>query len=215
MNGYAIYFEADGVVHRLPVNPEQVTRNSKMDVEQYRILSGGQIAIPSGKCLDEYSFEAEFPFQECHYSNQGFENADIWERNLRSWQEKKTVLRLIISNNISDENSLQAVVTQVQAVEKAGEEGDKYLAIKILEYAAPEKRYAAAASVKRSSTEVQNPAVASGNKTHTVVKGDTLWDLAKKYYGSGNKYTIIYNANLDKIKKPNLIYPGQILTIPA
>ena len=36
----------------------------------------------------------------------------------------------------------------------------------------------------------------------------------KKYYGKGNQYTKIYNANRDKIKNPNLIYPGQVLTIP-
>ena len=33
--------------------------------------------------------------------------------------------------------------------------------------------------------------------------------------GNGSKYTVIYNANKDKIKNPNLIYPGQVLTIPS
>ena len=44
--------------------------------------------------------------------------------------------------------------------------------------------------------------------------GDTLWALAAKYYGSGAQYTKIYNANTDKISNPNLIYVGQVLTIP-
>ena len=52
--------------------------------------------------------------------------------------------------------------------------------------------------------------------TYTVVKGDCLWNIAKKFYGSGSKYTIIYNANQGVIGgNPNLIYPGQVLTIPA
>lgn len=51
-------------------------------------------------------------------------------------------------------------------------------------------------------------------KTHTVIKGDCLWNIAKKYYGDGAKYTVIYNANKDKIKNPNLIYPGQVFIIP-
>lgn len=51
-------------------------------------------------------------------------------------------------------------------------------------------------------------------KTHTVVRGDTLWGIAKKYYGSGAQYTKIYNANRDQIKNPNRIYPGQVFTIP-
>jgi nucleoid-associated protein YgaU len=41
-----------------------------------------------------------------------------------------------------------------------------------------------------------------------VQPGDTLWAIAKKYYGNGAQYTKIYNANRDKIKNPNLIYPG-------
>ena len=46
-----------------------------------------------------------------------------------------------------------------------------------------------------------------------VKKGDTLWAIASKYYGSGAQYTKIYKANTDKISNPNLIYPGQVLTI--
>ena len=51
-------------------------------------------------------------------------------------------------------------------------------------------------------------------KTYTVKSGDCLWNIAKKYYGNGAQYTKIYNANKGKIKNPNLIYPGQVLTIP-
>lgn len=51
-------------------------------------------------------------------------------------------------------------------------------------------------------------------KTHTVKKGDTLWAISKKYYGKGSDYPKIFNANKDKLKDPNKIYPGQVLTIP-
>lgn len=50
--------------------------------------------------------------------------------------------------------------------------------------------------------------------TYTVKRGDCLWKIAAKYYGNGAKYTRIYEANRDKIKNPNLIYTGQVLTIP-
>ena len=64
----------------------------------------------------------------------------------------------------------------------------------------------------------------SGN--YTVVSGDTLWAIAKRYYGSGAKYTIIYNANANIIESTakahgkssssngHWIYPGTVLTIP-
>ena len=57
-------------------------------------------------------------------------------------------------------------------------------------------------------------AAVTGNDSYIVVKGDCLWNIAKKFYGKGSQYTLIYNANRDKIKNPNLIYPGQILIIP-
>lgn len=51
-------------------------------------------------------------------------------------------------------------------------------------------------------------------KTYTVQAGDSLWAIAAKYYGKGAEYSKIYNANTDQISNPNLIYPGQVLTIP-
>ena len=57
------------------------------------------------------------------------------------------------------------------------------------------------------------PAVTSSD-TYIVKKGDCLWNIAKKYYNKGASYTKIFNANRDQIKNPNLIYPGQVLTIP-
>lgn len=52
--------------------------------------------------------------------------------------------------------------------------------------------------------------------THTVVKGDCLWCIARqqRYYGNGFAWPKIYEANRDQIKNPNLIYPDQNFQIP-
>ena len=60
----------------------------------------------------------------------------------------------------------------------------------------------------------RDASTAPSAKTYTVKKGDTLWAISAKYYGAGAQYTKIYGANTDKISNPNLIYPGQVLTIP-
>ena len=60
----------------------------------------------------------------------------------------------------------------------------------------------------------RDASTAPAAKTYTVQKGDSLWAIAAKYYGKGSEYTKIYNANTDKISNPNLIYPGQVLTLP-
>ena len=51
--------------------------------------------------------------------------------------------------------------------------------------------------------------------SYTVKAGDCLWNIAKKYLGKGSRYTEIAELNKDKIKTPNLIFPGQVLTLPA
>jgi nucleoid-associated protein YgaU len=51
--------------------------------------------------------------------------------------------------------------------------------------------------------------------THTVVPGDTLSGIAKKYYGNAARWPDIHKANKDKIANPNLIYPGQVFVIPG
>ncbi len=50
--------------------------------------------------------------------------------------------------------------------------------------------------------------------THTVMDGDTLWDLAQEYYGDPVDWRRIWDANRGGITDPNLILPGQVLTIP-
>lgn len=50
---------------------------------------------------------------------------------------------------------------------------------------------------------------------YTVVRGDTLSKIAKQYYGDSNKYNAIFEANKPMLKSPDLIYPGQMLRIPA
>ncbi len=51
-------------------------------------------------------------------------------------------------------------------------------------------------------------------KTYTVQAGDCLWAIAAKFYGKGSDYTKIAEANASQITRPNLIHPGQVLTLP-
>lgn len=55
------------------------------------------------------------------------------------------------------------------------------------------------------------------NERRTVIikPGNSLWRIAARVYGSGFRYTEIYKANLDQIRDPDLIYPGQVFKLPA
>ena len=72
---------------------------------------------------------------------------------------------------------------------------------------------------KKAQTKKKRPTNKDTSKAqkYTVAKGDCLWAISRKFYGQANWDTVnrIFNANKDQIKDPNLIYPGQVLTIPA
>jgi nucleoid-associated protein YgaU len=51
--------------------------------------------------------------------------------------------------------------------------------------------------------------------TTTVSRGDSLWRLSRDTYGAGTRYAVIYRANREQIRNPNLIHPGQIFVLPG
>ena len=51
--------------------------------------------------------------------------------------------------------------------------------------------------------------------TVTVQPGFTLWGIAQERYGDGVLYVQVFEANRDKIRDPDLIYPGQVLSVPG
>ena len=62
-------------------------------------------------------------------------------------------------------------------------------------------------------TELPAGDLASGRVV--IQPGQNLWQLARRAYGSGVRYTVIYLANRDQIRDPKLIYPGQAFTVPT
>ena len=54
-----------------------------------------------------------------------------------------------------------------------------------------------------------------GGSTVTVLQGNSLWRIARRLYGQGIAYTVIFEANRDHIKDPDRIYPGQVFSVPA
>jgi nucleoid-associated protein YgaU len=94
--------------------------------------------------------------------------------------------RAVISGKVADPATRQRIVLAMGKVEGISEVEDQI----VVEVPAPAARF------------------------HTVVSGDTLGSIAKKYYGDALKYALIFNANKPMLKDPNKIYPGQVLRIP-
>jgi nucleoid-associated protein YgaU len=65
-----------------------------------------------------------------------------------------------------------------------------------------------------SEQGVSSRAGAPRNLTRVISPGDSLWRISRITYGDGTRYAIVYRANRDKIRDPDLIHPGQILVLP-
>lgn len=60
-----------------------------------------------------------------------------------------------------------------------------------------------------------SPDQAEGGEVVVVQPGNSLWRLARRSYGRGILYSVIYDANDDQIQDPDLIYPGQVFVVPG
>lgn len=177
--------------------------------------------------LTEISFTAVLPtLGQYHFSGNAYRNPsyylDVFERLISGRAPFHFfVSRVAPTGKLLFDTNMQVSLEDYTITEDATKGFDIAVAITLKQYigfatktvrvitpAVPEKKPAVAAEAPRDTSSAPTAS------TYTVVRGDCLWNIAKRLYGNGALYTKIYEANRDKIKSPNLIYPGQVLTIP-
>lgn len=130
---------------------------------------------------------------------------------LKRLQESGILIEYIGVNMISS-----ALITQFSTTHDGGIRGGCRFSMGISEIRIASSPYSEGSgnNAEQQIEEEQKPAEETTTRTHTVKSGDTLWGLAKSYYGNGALYPRIFDANRDKLSDPNKIRTGQILTIP-
>lgn len=69
------------------------------------------------------------------------------------------------------------------------------------------------AGIPDSFAEGEDPSPVE-SRFYQIQSGDTLWKIAKEFYGDGNQYQALFEQNREVIKDPDKIYPGQMIRIP-
>jgi nucleoid-associated protein YgaU len=71
-----------------------------------------------------------------------------------------------------------------------------------------------AGRTETAGDEVLTPGGSGGGRTYVVQKGDTLYAIARKFYGEQSKWKVIYNANRGQLTSPDKLKAGMKLVIP-
>ncbi|MEZ5881250.1 MAG: Ig-like domain-containing protein [Nitratireductor sp.] len=68
--------------------------------------------------------------------------------------------------------------------------------------------------VQTAAAEPAEEAVITTGRSVIIRRGDNLWRISRRMLGEGSRYTLIFEANTNQIRNPNLIFPGQVFDVP-
>lgn len=212
----------------LPVTPSKLQVKINNANKTMTLMNEGEINIIKKAGLTDIEFECDIPQVQQPYAvyPSGFKDASYF---LDYFEKLKTsnkpfqfiVCRRLPNNKQLFNTNIKVSLEDYRITEDAGDGFDLTVKISLKQW----KSYgtktvvissgAGTASITESRETTNSPTPAA-SQTYVVVKGDCLWNIAKKFYGNGSKYIVIYDANKGTIgSDPNKIYPGQVLTIPS
>ena len=194
----------------LPVTPPRYFWRHPTKIEVVSLDQLGEATLHGGYKMGDCTLEnVLLPAQQYPFMVPGSRAAPYeYLYDLEVWCDKGAQLQWIVSGTSVNASVLIEEITQ-------GEQdgtNDLYITIAMRQWQRLETPVLAL-SGGGATTARDSQTGAASTKTYTVQSGDCLWNLAEKYYGDGTQYKKLAAAN-PEITNPNLIYPGQVLTIP-
>lgn len=192
----------------LPVMPPAFEVSHGINVETVNIHTLGDVALAGYCTLPNFKLDALFPAQRYSFVQAAAFLAPYqYVAKFEAWIDKRTVLRFVVSDTPVN---LPVLIEDITYREQDGT-GDVYATINMRRY-----RQLAAAKAQEEKTK-NEPRADIGSSTpaaqsYTVVSGDTLSGIARKFYGNAMLYPKL--ATYNGIKNPNLIYVGQVIKLP-
>ena len=170
-------------------------------------------------------FPAKWNKQLCVCSESQFKTPNTWIKWMRALEESSKPCHFVVAGSALGVNFYGNVMSFTPK-EVGGDPGTIQYSVEIKESRTPKVNKIVNKVATSNNNSGSRPSNKENPRTYTVKNGDCLWNIAKKYYGSGAQYTKIRDANTDVIQEwankyhhgntvnGTLIYAGQVLKIP-
>lgn len=234
--GYEFYFKDGSDVLTFPITPSELSIKVGSNNKVVTLINEGDINILKSPSLIEVSFEARFPMRKYPYSR-NYSDFKNYHDKFKELKEDKKSFRFIVARTTPNgkrtwDTNLLMALEEYELMESTDEGDDVIISFKLKQFKEYGVKTVKIVSVKPKTTSTSTKPRNTDNKTkssktYTVKSGDCLWNIAKKFYGSGAKWKTIYNANKSAIEADakkhgkksssngHWIWPGLKLTIPA
>ena len=204
-----------GAYLRIPVVPEILEyKEGDAVADTVKILNLGYVDYANGVELDTLGWSSFFParYDPAYCVTSSLLSPTAYKDKLKAWKDAGTKLQLVCpAAGINKPMYLKTFTWNLK-----GFEGDIYYQLSFIEVKAVAIKKMATADIpsKKPTPEQRPPAPAPAPaKTYTVKSGDCLSRIAKA--NGYSDWNTIYNANRSIIgSNPNLIFPGQVYTLP-
>ncbi len=216
----------------LPIAPEKIKASYSNQNKTINLINNGEVNLLKLPRLTDISFNFLLPAVKYNFAKhedfadvnadkgfirQSFYLAELEKLKVRREPFTFKILRTMPNGEFLFDTEMAVSLEEYEVVDDKKNGFDIEVSIKLKQY----KEFRAKVyevvddeivRKKEIREQSKSPEPKSEKKSYTVIKNDTLWAIAKKFYGDGSKYMSIAKAN--NIPNPNSIRVGQVLTIP-
>lgn len=215
----------DGV--QFPVMPSKIKTKINNNNKTMTLINEGEVNLLKTAGLTDFQFDLLLPLVQYPFAvyPDGFHNPKYYTDRLKALKNSLQPFKFTITRETSNGKTLfytdrEVSLESYQIEESTNEGGDWVVTVALKLW----RDYGTQTVSLEEDAEgdiiatFENERETGGAPTasaYMVESGDCLWNISKKFLGDGSRYNEIYELNKDKISNPNLIQPGQVLTLPT